>query len=120
MGSIAKKLVGRSLTLVLFLSLGYLALPVSLAAQNYPQAVILEQQVKEATRVLQQRQREVMRAQEQAKAQRRVAGAFEMLMVKATAEQAKMEQWHKARSKELKTQAKGGVHKKRLQCRLCL
>jgi hypothetical protein len=120
MGSIAKKLVSRSLMLALFLSLGYLALPVSLAAQNYPYAVILEQQVKEATRVLQQRQREAVRAQEQDKAQRRVAGAFEMLLVKATVEQAKMEQWHKARSKELKTQAKGGVHKKRLQCRLCL
>ncbi|MGB6063432.1 MAG: hypothetical protein WBG50_01400 [Desulfomonilaceae bacterium] len=119
MGSIAKKLVSRSLMLVLFLSLGYLTHPVSLHAQNYPQAVILEQQVKEATRVLQQRQREVLRAQEQAKAQRRVAEAFEMLMVKATAEHAKMERWQKARSKKLITQTKGGVHKKRLQCKLC-
>ncbi len=74
MGSIAKKFVSRSLMLALFLSLGYLALPVSPAAQNYPQAVVLEQQVKEATRVLQQRQREAARAQKQAKAQRRVAG----------------------------------------------
>jgi DNA-binding protein H-NS len=116
---IAKKLVSRSLMLFLFLSLGYLALPVSLAAQNYPQAVILEQKAKEASRVLQQRQREAARgAQEQVKAQKRVAG-FEMLLVKATAEHAKMEQWHKARSKELKTQAKGDVHKKRLECRLC-
>lgn len=117
---IAKKLVSRSLMLALFISLGYLALPVSLAAQNYPHAVILEQQVKEATRVMQQRQREAVRAQEQAKAQRRAAGAFEILMVKATAEHVKMAQWHKARSKGLKTQAKGGVHKKQLQCRLCL
>ncbi len=107
MGSIAKKFVSRSLMLALFLSLGYLALPVSPAAQNYPQAVILEQQVKEATRVLQQRQREAVRAQEQAKAQRRVAGEFEMLLVKATAQHAKMEQWQKAHSKELKTQARG-------------
>ncbi len=106
--------------LALFLSLGYLALPVSLAAQNYPQTVILGQQEKEATRVLQQRQREAAKAQEQAKAQRRVAGAFEMLLVRATAEHARMEQWQKTRSKELKAQAKGGVHKKRLQCRLCL
>jgi hypothetical protein len=120
MGSIAKKFVSRSLTLVLFLSLGYLALPVPLAAQNYSQAAILARQVKEASLVLQQRQREAVRAQEQAKAQRRVARAFEMLMVKATAEHAKMERWHKARSQELKTQAKGRVHKKRLQCRLCL
>src|SRR5208283_423419 len=120
MGPIAKKLVSRSLTLVLFLSLGYLALPVSLAAQNYPQAVILEQQEKEATLVLQQRQREAVRSQEQAKAQRRVAGAFEMLLVKATAEHAKIEQWQKARSKEFKTQAKGGVHKTRFPCRLFL
>ena len=107
MGSIAKKFVSRSLMLVLFLSLGYLALPVSPAAQNYPQAVVLEQQVKEATRVLQQRQREAARAQEQAKAQRRVAGEFEMLLVKAKAQHAKMEQWQKAHSSELKTQARG-------------
>jgi hypothetical protein len=120
MGSIADKFVSRSLILALFLSFGYLAIPVSLAAQNYPHALILEQQVKEATRVLQQRQREAVRAQEQSKAQRRVARAFEMLMVKATEEHAKMERWHKARSQELKTQAKGRVHKKRLQCRLCL
>lgn len=119
MGSIAKKLVSLALMLALLLSLGFLALPVSLAAQNYPQAVILEQQVKEATRVLQQRQREAVRAQEQAKAQRRVAGEFEILLVKATAEHARLEQWQKARSKELKKQAKAGVHEKRLQCKLC-
>lgn len=46
MGSIAKKFVGRSLMLFLVLSLGYLALPVSPAAQNYPQGVVLEQKVK--------------------------------------------------------------------------
>ena len=58
MGSIAKKFVSRSLTLALFLSLGYLALPLSLAAQGTPEAVILEQRDMEATRVLQQQQSE--------------------------------------------------------------
>ena len=62
MGSIARKVVSRSMMFVLFLNLGYLALPVSPAAQNYPQAVVPEQQVKEATRVLEQRQKEAAQA----------------------------------------------------------
>jgi TolA-binding protein len=120
MGSIAKKLVSRSLMLALFLSLGSLALPVSPAAQNYPQAVILEQQVKEVTRVLQQRQREAVRAQEQEKRQQRLAGQFAILLVKAKAQQAKIEKWQKAHSSEFRTMAGGGVHKKRSNCWLCL
>jgi TolA-binding protein len=115
MGSIAKKFVSRSFMLALFLSLGCLALPVSPAAQNYPQAVILEQKVKEATLLLQQRQRETARTQEQEKRQQRLDGEFAILMVKAKAQHVMIEQWQKARAKELKTQAKDGVHKKRLQ-----
>jgi hypothetical protein len=119
MGSIAKKFFSRSLMLVLFLSLGCLALPVSPAAQGSPEAVVLELELKEAAHALQQRQREAARASEQAKLQRRVAGEFEMLLVKATAQRATMEQWHKTRSSGFKTRAKEGVHKKRLQCRFC-
>ncbi len=115
MGSIAKKFVSRSLMLALFLSLGCLALPVSPAAQSSPEAVILEQKVKEAFRVLQQRQREAARAQEQVKRRQRSDGEFEILLVKATAQHAMMEKWHKAHSKKLKTQVKDGAHKKRLQ-----
>jgi type II secretory pathway pseudopilin PulG len=102
MGSIAKKLVSRSLMLALFLSLGSLALPVSPAAQNYPQAVILDQQLKEATRVVQQRQREAVRAQEQEKRQQRLAGQFAILLVKAKAQHAILEQWQKAHSSHLR------------------
>jgi hypothetical protein len=119
MGSIAKKFVSRSLMLALFLSLGYLALPVSPAAQTYPQAVVLEQKLKETARVSEQRQKDEAWAQKQAIAQRRVAGEFAILLVKAKAQHAKMEQWQTAHSKELKAQAKGSVHKKRLECRLC-
>ena len=114
MGSIAKKFVSRSLMLALFLSLGNLALPVSSAAQNYPQAVVLEQKLKETARALEQRQREAAWTQEQAKAKRRVAGEFEMLLVKAKAQHAMMGQWQKAHSREFKTKAREGVHKKRL------
>ena len=120
MGSIAKKFVSRSLMLALFLSLGCIALPVSPAAQNYPQAVILEQNVKEATRVMQQRQKEAARAQEQVKRQQRLAGEFAILLVKAKAQQAKIEKWQKAHSSEFRTMAGGGVHKKRSNCWLCL
>ena len=86
MGSIAKNFISRSLMLFLFLSLGYLAFPVSPAAQNYPQGVVLEQKLKETARVLEQRQKEEAWAQKQAKAQRRTAGEFEMLLVKAKAQ----------------------------------
>jgi len=113
MGPIAKKFVSRSLMLALFLSLGYLALPASAAAQGSPEAVFLEQKVKEDSRVLQQRQREAARAQEQVKRQQLLARDFAMLMAKAKAQQVMIEQWQKAHSKESKTQAKDGVHKKR-------
>lgn len=102
MGPIAKKFVSRSLMLVLFLSLGRLALPVSPAAQGPPEAVILEQELKGAARVLQQRQREVTRFQGQTKDRRRVAGELEILLVKAKTQHTTMEQWQKARSSQLK------------------
>jgi len=118
MGSIAKKFVSRSLTLALFLSLGYLALPLSPAAQGTPEAVILEQELKESTRVLQQQQREAARAQEQVKLQQRLAGQFAILQVQAKAQHVMIEQWQKAHSSEpnswSSTEARGVVHKKRL------
>ncbi|MDQ1237897.1 MAG: hypothetical protein QG577_81, partial [Thermodesulfobacteriota bacterium] len=67
MGQIAKKFVSRSLMLALYLSLGYLALPPSPAAQASPEAVIMQQKEKEAARHLQQGQKEAVRAQEEAK-----------------------------------------------------
>jgi hypothetical protein len=118
MGSIAKKFVNRSLMLFLVLSLGYLAFPVSPAAQNYPQAVVLEQKVKETARALEQWQKDDAWAQKQAKV-RRMAGDFEMILVQTKAQHAMIEQWHKAHSSELKTKAREVGHKKRLYCRLC-
>ncbi len=69
MGSIAKNFISRSLMLFLFLSLGYLAFPVSPAAQNYPQGVVLEQKLKETARALEQRQKDEAWAQKRAEAQ---------------------------------------------------
>ncbi len=100
MGSIAKKFVSRSLIFALLLSLGYLALPLSLTAQSTPEAVILDQELKESTRVLQQQQREAARAQEQVKLQQRLAGQFAILQVQANAQQVMIEQWQKAHSTE--------------------
>ena len=119
MGSIANKFVSRSLTLALFLSLGYAALPVSPVAQGPPEVVIFNQELKEATRVLKQQQREAERAQEQLILQRRLAGRFAMLQVEATAQHAIIEQWRKAHSSEPNSwssiEAKGGVHKRRFR-----
>jgi hypothetical protein len=119
MGSIAKNFVIRSLMLALFLSLGCLALPVSPAAQNYPQAVVLEQKVKETPRALEQWQKDEARAQKQAKAQRRVAGEFAMLLGKAQAQHAMMNQWHKVHSSEFKIKARRDVHEKHFPCLIC-
>jgi hypothetical protein len=119
MEPIAKKSVSRPLMLVLFLFIGCLALPLSTAAQNYPQAVVLEQKMKETARTLEQGQKDEALVQKQAKTQRRVTGEFASLLVKATAQHAKMKAWQKARSGEYKTKARGGIHGKRLHCWLC-
>jgi hypothetical protein len=102
MGSSATKLVSRSLLFSLFLSLGYLALPVPSAAQGSHEAVILEHKVKEATRVLQQRQREAARALEQVTPRQRQDGEFATLLVKAKAQHAMIERWQKAHTGEFK------------------
>jgi hypothetical protein len=94
--------------------LGYLALPVSPAAQGSPEAVSLEKRVKETTRVLQQWQREAARAGEQVKPrQQRLAGEFAILLVKAKAQHAMIEQWQTAHFDEFKIEARAGVRKKR-------
>jgi hypothetical protein len=114
MGAIGKKFANRSLMLPLFLFLGNLTLPVSSAAQNYPQAVVLEQKVKDSVHVLQQRQTGLAPIQEQTKPKRSVAGEFEMLLVKAKAQHAVIGQWQKTHYPEPRKRAREGVHKKRL------
>jgi hypothetical protein len=113
MGSMAKKFVIRSLMLALFLSPGYLTVPMSPAVQGSPETVILEQKVKEATRVLQQRPREAARAQELVKRRQPLAGEFGILVVKAKGQHAMIEKWQKAHSSEFKIKARRGVDTKR-------
>ena len=120
MGSTARKLVGRSLMFVLFLNLGYLALPVSLAAQNYPQAVVPEQQVKEATGVMPQRQEEAARAQEQIERRQRLDRKLAILPIKAEARHAMMAKWRNAHSGEPKMKTQRGVHKNAFPLMTCL
>jgi len=117
--SIAKKFARRSLMLALLLCFGYLALPSSTVAQGSPEAAILEHEIGEATRVLQQRQREAERTQQQVRRQQRSAEEFEIIMVKAKAQYAMMARWHKAHPTKLQTQVRDGLHKKRLQCKSC-
>jgi hypothetical protein len=119
MGSIGDEFVSRSLTLALLLSLMYLALPVFPVAQRPPQTVILDQESKEATRVLKQQQRASERAQEKVILQRRLAGQFGILRAQATARHAIIEQWRKAQSSEPSSwssiEARAGVHEKRFR-----
>jgi hypothetical protein len=93
MGSTANKFVSLSLTLALFLYLGYLVLLMHQVAQGPPEAVILEQELKEASRVLRQQQWEDERAREQVILQHRLARQFGTLQVKATTRHAIIEQW---------------------------
>jgi len=94
--------------LALLLAMGFLALPVSPAAQNYPPAVVLEQWQREAARV-----------QEHVTRQQRLAGEFAILVVKARAQHAMIDQWRKAHSSELKLRTREGVHRKQLRCSTC-
>jgi hypothetical protein len=118
-GSIANKFASRSLTFVVILSLVYLALPVSPGAQGPPEVVILDQELKEATRVLKQQQRQAERAQEQLILQRRLAAQFAILQVQATTQHAVIEQWRKSHSSEPNSwssiEASGRIHKKRFR-----
>ena len=93
MGSTANKFVSQSLALALFISLGSFALPVSTSAQGSHEEVILEQELKEATRVLRQQQRESARAQEQGRLQQRLAGQFAVQQIQGKAQHAMIAQW---------------------------
>jgi hypothetical protein len=100
MGSIAKKFVIPAMTLVQLLYLGPLALPRSVAAQSSPEAVILERELKQITTVIKPRQKQSDRYQDDAKIRARAARKFEALLVEAKAQQAIIDQWRKAHSKQ--------------------
>jgi hypothetical protein len=88
MGSIAKKFVSPVMTLVQLMSLGYLALPLSVAAQSSPEAMILERELKRAGR-----------DQDEAKLRGRMATKFDTLLVEAKAQREIMEKWRKTHPK---------------------
>ncbi len=98
-------------------SLGYRSALVPRCPKGTPEAVILEQELKESTRVLLQQQSEAARAQEQVKLQQRFAGQFAILQVQAKTQHTMIEQWQKAHSTEPTswsfTETGGGSHKKR-------
>jgi hypothetical protein len=67
--------------------------------QGPPEAVILEQNIKEANRLLQQPQREAAPSQEKVKRRERLAQKFAILLVMAKVQHATIGQWHKAHSR---------------------
>jgi hypothetical protein len=99
MGSIAKKFLSRTLMLVQLLSLGYLALPLSVAAQTSSEAVIVKRELKQGATNVQPRQKQAARDQDDAKIRARAAREFETLLVEATAQRTIIDQWRKAHSK---------------------
>jgi type II secretory pathway pseudopilin PulG len=119
MGSTANKFVSQSLILALLISMGSLTLPASTYAQGSREGIVLEQELKEATRVLRQRQREAARAQEQGRLQQRLAGQFAILLVQGKAQHAMIAQWKKAHAGESRIKTTRGVHKKRFLCQYC-
>jgi hypothetical protein len=98
MGSIAKKFISPAMTLVQLLSLGHLALPLSVVAQSSSQAVMVKRELKQATTIVQPRQKQAEREQDEAKLRSRAAREFETLLVEARAQRAMIDQWRKAHS----------------------
>jgi hypothetical protein len=116
--SIADKLVSRSLVLARLLSLWYLTGPASPEDRSSPDESIPEQKVKEAVRVLQQRQTAAVPALDEAKPRSLSAGGFATLVVEAEARPAMTAQWPRAHSGDRRANARWAVHKNRLQGRL--
>jgi hypothetical protein len=118
MGSIAERFVSRSLVLARLLSLWYLTGPALPEDGSSPEESIPEEMVKEAVRVLQQRQTAAVHARDDAKPRPLSAGEFATLVVEADARHAMTEQLRKVHSGDGKTKARWAVHTNRFHSRL--
>ncbi len=87
----------------------------AVAAQDSPEAAILEEQLRQAARYYEQQRKETERVQRQFDNKQRLAREYQSLIAKAKAQHAKIQQWDKKRFAELKTRAKSDHRKKRLQ-----
>jgi membrane protein involved in colicin uptake len=84
-------------------------------AYDSPEALIMEEELRQAALYYEQQQREAARLQQQLQRQQRVAKELEGLISKASAQHAKIRQWEKKNAKGLKTQTKTKQQKKRVQ-----
>ena len=98
MGSIAKKFVSPAMTLIQLISIGHLALPLSVAAQSSSEAVTRYRELKQTAAIVKPRLSQAEQGQHEAKLPVRTAGEFETLLAKAKAQRAIMDQWRKAHS----------------------
>jgi septal ring factor EnvC (AmiA/AmiB activator) len=87
----------------------------AVAAQDSPEAAVLEEQLRQAARYYEQQRKETDRLQRQIDSKERLARQFQSLIAKAQAQHAKIQQWEKKRSAEMKTLAKSDHRKKRLE-----
>jgi hypothetical protein len=114
MGSSAKNFVRRSLLLSLLLYGCSLVQPTAAASQDSPEGAILDRELKEAAQELQVQKKEQARAQKQLERKQRSTGEFETLLAKARQQHARIKQWQKGRSTELRIYSTSAHKKRRL------
>ena len=114
MGSSTKNFVSGLLLLSLLLCGWSVVQPASAASQDSPEGAILDQALKEAAQELGQLKKEQDRAQKQLERKQRSIRGFEALLAKARQQHARIKQWQKGRSTELKIYSTSAHKKRRL------
>jgi membrane protein involved in colicin uptake len=114
MGSSAKNFVSGSLLLSLLLCGWSLVQPTGAASQGSPEGAILDQALKEAAQELQLQEKERARAQKELQRKQRSTRGFEDLLAKARQQHARIKQWQKGRSAEMKIYSTSAHKKRRL------
>lgn len=114
MGSSTKIFVKGSLLLSLLLCGWSFVQPVDAASQNSPEGAILDQALREAAQELAQLKKERAQGQKQLQHKQRSTREFEALLAKARQQHAKIKQWQKGRSTELKIYSTSAHKKRRL------
>ena len=114
MGSSTKNFVRGSLLLGLLLFGWGFVQPTAAASQDSSEGAILDQAIKEAAQEQQQLKKEQARAQKQLQRKQRSTREFEALLAKARNQHAKIKQWQKGRSTELKIYSTTAHKKRRL------
>jgi hypothetical protein len=114
MGSSAKNFVKGLLLLSLLLYGWSIVQPAAAASQDSPEGAILDQALKEAAQELEQLKKEQVRAQKHLQRKQRSTLEFEALLAKARQQHARIQQWQKGRSTELKIYSTSAHKKRRL------